>query len=383
MEKPLKEVVNQGELDSKDVYLNNVKPYDGVKEPVEYDELISRCRQLIGSLDYLDIEFMSVPDGGGIKDYKVILNDELEELIQEIKQKLVNDGNKKNLPYWDLSIQAEGNKSFNRTHFDRRLPIELQGTGLGYKIYKAFVLTLGYASSNVEATEAAKRIWYKLVKDLELNFDVVITKNLVLVINKRQKGKLDIVEKFLISCRGNIKSDSVLLSKTLENEIVNVLPVELGGNNTERHATFIDINSDFEIGEKVLVFDVDMILIARNENLARELGATKWVAGNTDLDEFEDVVIKNFGTNYNEKVALVYAPRTDKEFIVLMEGLEKIEQGVGELNESVVDNANKKIDKYVKEYKGGKSETNVTDWLAKHYPNDCRNYYIQSILRKI
>jgi hypothetical protein len=87
----------------------------------------------------------------------------------------------------------------NRLHFVPGIPPESKGTGLGLTIYKQFIKYLGYASSNVVAKVAAKKLWTKIIQDGE--FISLLTDQSVLVFDKNYKGDFDKVTKNFVATK--------------------------------------------------------------------------------------------------------------------------------------------------------------------------------------
>jgi hypothetical protein len=87
----------------------------------------------------------------------------------------------------------------NRLHFTPGIPPQSKGTGLGLTIYKQFIKYLGYASSNVIAKIAAKKLWSKIIKDPD--FISLLTDQSVLVFDKNYKGDFDKIVKNFVATK--------------------------------------------------------------------------------------------------------------------------------------------------------------------------------------
>ena len=64
----------------------------------------------------------------------------------------------------DVNIITEGYPT-NRIHFPSGIPESLRGSGLGYIIYESFIKSLGWGSSQPNASGLAQVVWSKLAKD--------------------------------------------------------------------------------------------------------------------------------------------------------------------------------------------------------------------------
>ncbi len=67
--------------------------------------------------------------------------------------------------------------------------------------------------------------------------------------------------------------------------------------------------------------DVEMNIVTRNESLAKLLRAAKWVKGAEDLEENDVVNVVKVIRHDDESFALVFCQRTDKEYVVNVDGL--------------------------------------------------------------
>ena len=104
----------------------------------------------------------------------------------------------------------------NRLHFVPGIPPESKGTGLGILIYKEFIKYLGYASSNVIAKIAAKKLWSKIIQDNQ--FMSILTDQSVLVFDKNYKGDIDKVVKNFVSTK-MVSKDFLQVDPELESKI--------------------------------------------------------------------------------------------------------------------------------------------------------------------
>ena len=64
----------------------------------------------------------------------------------------------------NVNIITEGYPT-NRIHFPSGIPESLRGSGLGYIIYESFIKSLGWGSSQPNASGLAQVVWSKLAKD--------------------------------------------------------------------------------------------------------------------------------------------------------------------------------------------------------------------------
>jgi hypothetical protein len=167
-------------------------------------------------VDINDIKDISI-------DFKMIESNEAEELYQVIFPKHIVE----KYPFLgDYTKESEHDKRYlvisrvkyhnNRLHFVPGIPPESKGTGLGLTIYKQFIKFLGYASSNVVAKIAAKKLWSKIVKDD--NFISMMTDQSVLVFDKNYKGDFDKVVKNFVSTKF-VSKDFLQVDPELENKL--------------------------------------------------------------------------------------------------------------------------------------------------------------------
>jgi hypothetical protein len=123
------------------------------------DKFIEYCK----SIRYDDIKIINVY--GIPHKYGVQFPSEMENVKVQILGKLKPGSTKwKQWQFRFDDIYAPQ----NRIHFETGLPEELKGLGLGYKMYKALVMHLGYAESEANATDAATRIWEYMLEDEDL-----------------------------------------------------------------------------------------------------------------------------------------------------------------------------------------------------------------------
>lgn len=76
--------------------------------------------------------------------------------------------------YW-VSVSGKGKGiQLNRLHFVHGIPKILQGIGLGYKLYLAFILQYGHAMSAPNASPDANKLWAKLLTDEHRCYGVIV-----------------------------------------------------------------------------------------------------------------------------------------------------------------------------------------------------------------
>lgn len=198
----MKESISKEKLLSKDVYLKKfVKDENTPKEDfnVDDDDLKSLLDE-IKNITYNDIFFVKGEKYGDEIFYDVkFKNNNIDKLLYYAKNYVVKhkiNGEKVKPKSFEIKISANrGN--FNRVHFNNPLPKLLRGIGLGYKIYKAFGLYLGYITSDNTASKSAQKVWYYLVQDVKFNY--IISKNFVFLIKSDLPTavKIDIVKSYL------------------------------------------------------------------------------------------------------------------------------------------------------------------------------------------
>lgn len=138
------------------------------------------------------LEFESTSSGYDIifpSDFYKHFEKNIKSDVSEVEKKEWLKELKKDFDSSSFSIQCEESESsFNRTHFPKGIPKELQGLGLGYIIYEELIKHLGYASSKSNASDQAKKVWSKIAEDPD--FLGVICGEEILVIYKDFKGGL-------------------------------------------------------------------------------------------------------------------------------------------------------------------------------------------------
>lgn len=183
----MNEAISKDRLSSKDLYLNRfIKKVKKEKtEPILRDDKLATLRNAIKSINYTDIYFQKVELYKSEQFYNVeIDNKEINILLTYAKNYAKQNkiaGEKVNPNKFDINISTN-EMDFNRVHFHKSLPKILRGVGLGYKIYKALALKLGYLTSDNTASFAAQSVWYYLIQDPDFNY--ILHKNFVFIIKR-------------------------------------------------------------------------------------------------------------------------------------------------------------------------------------------------------
>jgi len=119
----------------------------------------TKVRNKLKNISYDDIYFTTTNNG---KTYGVNFKNEALEKINKLTPFLSKD-----------FFQSEGNMYPGKMYFGHLrnryhiggLPLELQGIGFGYKIYKAFLKHNGYFVSDEQTSTGARKMYYNLLKD--------------------------------------------------------------------------------------------------------------------------------------------------------------------------------------------------------------------------
>ena len=159
----------------------------------------------------IEIKFELLEKGDGEDLYRVIFPEALVE-----KYPFLGDYTKEENHDKRYLVISKVNYHNNRLHFVPGIPPESKGTGLGILIYKEFIKYLGYASSNVIAKVAAKKLWSKIVQDNQ--FMSMLTDQSVLVFDKNYKGDIDKVVKNFVSTK-IVSKDFLQVDPELESKI--------------------------------------------------------------------------------------------------------------------------------------------------------------------
>jgi len=159
----------------------------------------------------IEIKFELLEKGDGEDLYKVIFP---ENIVK--KYPFLGDYTKEKDHEKRYLVISKVNYHNNRLHFVPGIPPESKGTGLGILIYKEFIKYLGYASSNVIAKIAAKKLWSKIIQDNQ--FMSILTDQSVLVFDKNYKGDIDKVVKNFVSTK-MVSKDFLQVDPELESKI--------------------------------------------------------------------------------------------------------------------------------------------------------------------
>jgi len=159
----------------------------------------------------IEIKFELLEKGDGEDLYKVIFP---ENMVK--KYPFLGDYTKEKDHEKRYLVISKVNYHNNRLHFVPGIPPESKGTGLGILIYKEFIKYLGYASSNVIAKIAAKKLWSKIIQDNQ--FMSILTDQSVLVFDKNYKGDIDKVVKNFVSTK-MVSKDFLQVDPELESKI--------------------------------------------------------------------------------------------------------------------------------------------------------------------
>ena len=159
----------------------------------------------------IEIKFEMLEKGDGEDLYRVIFP---EDIVK--KYHFLGDYSKEQDHDKRYLVISKVNYHNNRLHFVPGIPPESKGTGLGILIYKEFIKYLGYASSNVIAKIAAKKLWSKIIQDNQ--FMSILTDQSVLVFDKNYKGDIDKVVKNFVSTK-MVSKDFLQVDPELELKI--------------------------------------------------------------------------------------------------------------------------------------------------------------------
>jgi len=119
-----------------------------------------------------------------------------------------------------------GDKIGHRFHLRTGLPDSLKGIGLGYKIYRILVKTVGYICSNSQTTQDARNIYNKLINDSDfysivdnvekdLMYKNVHIRSKVMIIDKNYKYINKLME--LVKKREKFENGKYIYDKELQN----------------------------------------------------------------------------------------------------------------------------------------------------------------------
>ena len=103
--------------------------------------------------------------------------------------------------------------------FDGGVPVVLQGTSLGYNLYKLIIDKNNYVTSNRHSSEEAYNLWYNLLQDDNL---YAITSNTISVLIKKDidditlKGILDKIKQRELEFDDDLKLKIVKIYGSLE-----------------------------------------------------------------------------------------------------------------------------------------------------------------------
>ena len=125
-----------------------------------------------------------------------------------------------------ITIHTEGYPT-NRIHFPSGIPDSLRGSGIGYIIYEAFIKSLGWGSSQPNASSLAQVVWSKLAEDPDFYSFVIKIKydTYIFVISKESHEKPDkLVNSILQHFQGGGNVE-LLLGDDLKNDYPNLVSV--------------------------------------------------------------------------------------------------------------------------------------------------------------
>jgi hypothetical protein len=142
-----------------------------------------------------------------------------------------------------ITISTEG--GLNRTHFPDGIPNSLKGLGLGYIIYEGFIRHLGYASSKIDASYEARKVWSRIAKDPD--FMGMISDNMILVFRKDFENKEEVL-----------------------NAAFNYLDITIEGDDIESIESSLEEN-DIQIDPELLNLSKEKIEIIKQKNIKKEL----------------------------------------------------------------------------------------------------------------
>lgn len=183
----MNEAISKERLSSKNLYLNRFikKGKKEKTEPILRDDKLVELRSAVKGINYTNISFQE----GELYQNEQFYNVEIDNKKINILLTYATNYTKQNkiagekvIPNkFDINVSVS-NTDFNRVHFHKSLPKILRGVGLGYKIYKALALKLGYLSSDNTASFAAQSVWYYLIQDPDFNY--ILHKNFVFIIKR-------------------------------------------------------------------------------------------------------------------------------------------------------------------------------------------------------
>lgn len=198
----MNESITKDKLSSKNVYLKKfLNKNKVVKQDQAFnDDSLQELRDEIKKIKYTDIDFTEDIKFGEEQSYDININNNYINVLlryaKNYSKMFKMNNNRVDPKYFDLKISANPTE-FNRVHFYRPLPPILRGVGLGYKIYKALGMFLGYISSDNTASMPAQSIWFYLIQDKD--FNSIVSKNFVFIIRKNlpTKEKVKIVMSYI------------------------------------------------------------------------------------------------------------------------------------------------------------------------------------------
>jgi hypothetical protein len=221
------ESISKERLSSKDLYLNKYIKKSGKEkpEPTLRDDNLVMLRNVVKGISHTDISFQKGELYGNEQFYNVEIDSkDINILLTYAKNysKQYKIAGEKVIPNkFDINVSVN-EMDFNRVHFHKSLPKILRGIGLGYKIYKALALELGFLTSDNTASFATQSVWFHLIQDPDFNY--ILHKNFVLII----KQSLPINEKNNIVI-SYMDSHKWLFDDESEYDIDDELVQELGG----------------------------------------------------------------------------------------------------------------------------------------------------------
>jgi len=170
-----------------------------------------------------------------------IISKEKKIDIEKVKKYLSN-----------IKIECESVENFRRTHFTTGLPEEMQGLGLGYIIYEAFIKHLGFASSKFDASSSARKVWKKLSSDPDFYGMSIPTRIFLFYKDIFNGGNEELEKKKSLA----IKSLTYFFDKAITKEIFGDIlkSIDTDRKNIKKLKSILD-----EINEKIK-FTIDLEL---------------------------------------------------------------------------------------------------------------------------
>lgn len=97
----------------------------------------------------------------------------------------------------------------NRIHFEHGIPKVLRGLGFGFKLYRSLIQQLGYATSEPNSSDMAKKVWQKLAQDPSLKTYTYNNWTLCIADPNKEKEAIEVWQSALRSELGLVLQESI------------------------------------------------------------------------------------------------------------------------------------------------------------------------------